>query len=51
MKWPCVSRSGADLVGYLNYIHPTACRFWASAKIAYLSNIARRLQSAALPAS
>ena len=26
------ARSGADLVGYLNYIHPTACRSWASAR-------------------
>ena len=39
MKWPCVlPASGADLVGYLNYIHPYRAQILGEREIAYLSN-------------
>ena len=34
----CARRSGADLVGYLNYIHPYRVQILGEREIAYLSN-------------
>ena len=35
------ARSGADLVGYLNYIHPYRLQILGEREVAYLSNASR----------
>jgi HPr kinase/phosphorylase len=37
-KWPCARPARADLVGYLNYIHPYRVQVLGEREIAYLTN-------------
>jgi len=45
------ARSGADLVGYLNYIHPYRVQVLGEREVAYLPAKTTRTTGVALPAS